>query len=758
MAKIGTIARRTFLFGAAALAGGAAFGYYRYRSPYENPLITDLERGEASLNAYLKIATDNRITIIVPRAEMGQGVSTTLAALVAEELDVLLEQVTVEHGPTAPVYFNRAALAEGAPVPRFDEGFTAEGVRGAMGVVAKFLGLQFTGGSSSTIDAFDPMRLAGAMAREMLKIAAADRLGVKPDQLETKSGQVVDPGSARSLSYGELALDATRVELPDLPALRPASEWTILGKPQMRTDMHAKATGAPIFGIDVDLPDLLFATVRMSPFPGAGIKAFDATAAAKMRGVVKIVRVDSPFGKGFGVIADNTWRAFQAADAVSVEWEKPEQALTSGAVFATLEQALATGSPFRLRTIGDPDAILAETPADRVLEATYRLPYLAHAPMEPMNATALVKDGRLTVWAPTQAPGVVQMVAERITRFDPAQIDIRTTSLGGGFGRRLETDYCDYAIRLAMEAEGRPVKVTWSREEDMTHGMYRPAAVGRYRGVLGGDGMPVAVAGALASQSVITDMVSRIAPLLPVAGPDNTMLDGAYNQPYAFENHRVDARKVALPVPVGSWRSVGYSINAVMQECFLDELAEKGGLDPVELRRRLLKDSPAALGVVEKVAAMAGWGSPLPRDRARGFAYTLSFGTHVAEVVEVAQTEGGIRVAQVWCVADPGRVLDPRIFEAQMMSGIIFGLSAATQQEITLSDGAVEQQNFSDYPLLRMDQAPRIETALLEQSPFMGGAGEPATPPVMPALMNAVSALTGRRIRELPLMRSVEFA
>ncbi len=757
MASLGKIARRTFLFGTAALAGGAAFGYWKYGQPFANPLTKGLAENEASFNAYIKIATDNHITVIVPRAEMGQGVSTTLAALVAEELDVGLDQIQVEHGPAAAAYYNRAAISEGAPVPRFDEGFTAEGVRGAMGVIAKFLGLQFTGGSSSTIDGFDPMRQAGAMAREMLKQAAANRLGVSVSELTTERGSVRHAATGKTLTYGELALDAAKIELSALPPLRQRSEWRLLGQPQKRVDMAAKVTGAPIYGIDVDLPDMLHATIRMSPYPGGALKALDGAAALKMRGVSKVVRIESPFGNGFGVIADNTWRAMQAADAVTVEWEKPAEPVSTQSIFAALDAAFDTASPFHLRTLGDPERALAETPAERQIEASYRLPHLAHATMEPMNATALFKNGRLTIWAPTQAPGVVKMIAERISGVQADKIEINTTSLGGGFGRRLEADYCDYAIRLAMEADGRPVKVTWSREEDMTHGFYRPAAIGRYRAAIGADGMPLAITGSIASQSVITDMVGRIAPLLPIAGPDNTMLDGAYNQPYAIPNHRIDARKVPLPVPVGSWRSVGYSINAVMQECFLDEVAAKGGIDPLELRRRLLKDSPAALGVLEKVASMADWTKPLPEGRARGLAYTLSFGTHVAEVVEIAETADGIKVEQVWCAADPGVVLDPGIFEAQMMSGIIFGLSAAISQEVTFADGMVEQQNFSDFAPLRMNQAPAITVEILQQSPFMGGAGEPGTPPSMPALMNAVFALTGQRMRELPLGKTLSF-
>lgn len=759
MASLSKIARRTFLFGAAAIAGGIAFGYYKYSQPFENPLEKELLPGEGTLNAYLKIGADNRFTVIVPRAEMGQGVTTTLAALVAEELDIRLDQMTVEHGPAAPAYYNRAALVEGAPVPRFDDGMVAEALRGTMGVLSKLLALQFTGGSSSSIDAFEPMRQAGAMAREMLKSAAATRLNVPASSLRTAEGVITDPSSGKTLTYAEVAAEAARLEPPSDVALKARTDWTLLGKPQPRLDMLAKVKGEALFGVDVSLPGLVFATVRMAPLPGQRMAKMDVTTASAMRGVLKIVEIDSPFGHGFGVIADNTWRAFQAADAVKVEWAKTETVPDAATVRKALSEALAAGDTSSLRTIGDPDAVLASTPQARRIEAEYVVPYLAHAPMEPMNATAQFKDGKLTVWAPNQAPSVIQMIGSRITGVPSASVEVNTTLLGGGFGRRIEPDFSDYAIRLAMETGGKPVKVTWTREEDMGHGVFRPAAIGRYRAAIGADGMPAAITGAVASQSVVAGMLGRIAPSIPAAGPDNTMLDGAYNQPYAFSNHRIDASKVLLSVPVGSWRSVGYSFNAFMQESFLDEIALTAKLDPLDLRRKLLAGSPAALGVLNKVAEMARWGAADTPKRALGLAYTLSFGTHVAEIVEVSgDPEQGIRVENVWCAADPGLVLDPRNFEAQMMSGILFGLSAAMFQEVGFGPDGVEQLNFGDYPAIRMNQAPRIEVALLQQSPFMGGAGEPATPPSMPALANAVTRLTGKRFRELPLSKSVSFA
>ena len=759
MVSAGKIARRTFLFGAAALAGGVAFGYYKYNQPFENPLLTRLSDGEASFNAYIKIAADNRITVVVPRAEMGQGVSTTLAALVAEELDVRLDQISVEHGPASPAYYNRAALAESAPVPRFDDGMLAETLRGSIGVLAKFLALQFTGGSSSTIDAFEPMRQAGAMAREMLKAAAASRWNADIARLTTMDATVRDDASGKVLTYGELAADAARLAPPADVVLRARSQWKILGKPQPRKDMVAKVTGAPVYGIDVDLPDMLHATIRMCPYPGGRMARFDKTAASQLRGVADIIEIDSPYGHGFGVMADNTWRAFQAADAVEVEWERPASHVDSAGMEKLLDTALQEGSDrFHLRTLGDPDRHIADAAAADLVEARYSVPHLAHATMEPMNATAQFSDGRLTIWSPNQSPSVIEMIARRITGLERDRIDIRTTMMGGGFGRRIEPDFSDYAIRLAMAAKGRPVQVTWSREEDMSHSVYRPAARGLYRARLSGDGSPVAVSATIASQSVVAGMAGRIAPAVPIGGPDNTMLDGAYNQPYAFAHHRADAVRVQLPVPVGSWRSVGYSFNAFMLESFLDEIAEARKLDPLDLRISLLGENPAAAGVLRKVAEMSGWKTPPAEGRARGLAYCLSFGTHVAQVVEVSGSPDAIRIEQIWCAADPGLVLDPGIFRAQLMSAINYGLSAAMFQAITVGEDGVEQLNFSDYDCVRMNTAPPIDIALLETSPFMGGAGEPGTPPSMPALASAVSRLTGKRIRDLPLSKSVTFA
>lgn len=757
MASIGKIARRTFLVGAAAVAGGVAFGYYKYRQPLENPLKKDLANGEATFNPYIKIASDNRITVIVPRAEMGQGAFTTLAALVAEELDVTLDQIEIEHGPAAPAYYNDAALREGAPFPAFDHSMVAEAVRNAMGVVGKFLALQMTGGSSSLADGYEKMRVAGATARETLKAAAAQKLGVSVGSLKTEAGKVIDAKSGRSLTYGELALDAAKIDPPSDVALKPRSQWKLLGKPQPRKDMPAKVTGQPIFGIDVHLPDMLYATVRMNPQPGGAMKSFDASDALKMRGVKKVIAIDSLYGKGFAVIADNTWRAFKAADAVKVVWADGPGHRDDAEAKKILASTIAAGGGFSLRSSGDPEKAFADAPREKLVEAEYYAPFLSHATMEPMNATARLKDGVLDVWSPNQAPSVIKIIGARLTNLADEKINVHTTFLGGGFGRRIEPDFSDYAIRIAMETEGRPVKVTWTREEDMSHGPYRPAALAKYRARLGNDGLPVAIHGSVASPSVMAGMVGRIMPGLPTAGPDNLILDGTYNQPYTIPNYRIDGYKAPLTTPVASWRSVGNSFNAFMNESFMDELAHAGKIDPLEFRRKLMADYPTAIAILDKLKTLSDWGKPVDKTRAQGIAFTLSFGTWVGEVVQVKDENGSIRVEKVWIVADPGMVLDPVNFRAQVMSGAIYGLSAAIGQQISFADGAPQQSNFSDYDAMRMNQCPDIVIEILENSGHLGGAGEPATPPVMAALANAIFALNGKRIRSMPLNGEVSF-
>lgn len=758
MASWGKIARRTFLIGAATIAGGVAVGYWYVNKPYANPLEDDLAEGEATFNPYVKIGTDNTITLIAPRAEMGQGISTTLAAFVAEELDVTLDKVKVEYGPASYAYYNAAILEENVPFKYWDESMPAEMMRSTMGMIGKVLGLQITGGSSATRDGFDRMRQAGAAARLMLIEAAATKLGVPAAELATDNGRVVHKGSNRTLTYGEVALDAARVSPPSSVTLKDKSKWKLLGKSQPRVDMLDKVTGAPIFGIDVRLPDMLYATVRISPvFHGKAVKS-DLSKAQKMPGVVKIVPLATVYGSGFGVIAENTWAAFKAADAIEVEWEKPVNPPDSDAIMKVIAEAAASGEGDVMRNDGDVEVAFADAPRERLVEAEYRAPYLSHAPMEPMNCTAQLKDGKLTVWAGIQAPTLVRWLCADLAGIPTEDATVHTLAMGGAFGRRGELDYALWATLLAKETDGRPVKVTYTREEDMRHDCYRPAAVARMMARIGDDGVPEALDLRMGAQSMVGSLVGRIFPGWSAPGPDNSITQGAHDQPYSVANYRVTGIKAPLTIPVSFWRSVGCSQNTFFGECFLDEIAAAGKLDPIELRRKMLAGQPAALAVVDKVAEMSKWGEELPPGKAKGVAFSLAFGSWVAQVVQVADTPVGIKLEKMWVAIDVGTALDPSIIEAQMFSGAIYGLSAAMGQAITFKDGVVEQSNFHDFDAMRIWQTPQFEIAILENFHKMGGVGEGATAPAAPALANAIFALTGKRIRALPLSNDVTFA
>ncbi len=762
---MGKILRRTFLIGSAAIAGGVAFGAYYVSRDYDNPLEGKTADGESTFNPYIKITKNNDVTIIVPRAEMGQGVTTSLAALVAEELDVDMAAIKVEHGPASAAYYNSAMLAEGAPFPPYEHGMIAETVRSAMGGVGKVLGLQVTGGSSAMKDAWMKMREAGCAARETLKAAAAEQEGVSAGSLKTESGHVI--AGDKKIPYGELAEKAAAMASPSGMTLKDESEWRLLGKSQPRTDVVAKSTGAPIFASDVRLPDMLYATVKMNPRLGGREARFDASEAEKVPGVIKVVDMTGPeeerFGGGFAVIATNTWAAFRGADAVKVDWGRADYPETSEAIFKTLEDAFGNEDALHVaREDGDTNLVFADAPRDKIVEAEYRVPHMAHATMEPMNATAHLRkvDGRmkLDIWTGTQAPTITQSDSAWAAGIDDAtDVEVHTTYMGGGFGRRGEVDVTRYAARVAKHTDGKPVQVIWSREEDMTHDTYRPSSIGRMRGLMEDDGLPKALEISAASPSIIASVMGRTFPSLSPAGPDNTMFQGLHDQAYAIENYRAAVHKADISIPLGFWRSVGHSYTAWYFESFLDEMAASVGKDPVEMRLALLKDHPAAVGVVEKVAEISNWGTSSGEGTGKGFAYHWSFGAWVAMVVEVSKQGEAIKIDNVWAACDLGTVVDPAIVKAQIQSGIIYGMSAALGQEITFADGMVEQSNFHDYDAMRINQCPNIEVEIVKNTDHMGGAGEPGTPPSVPALANAIFAATGKRIRTMPLSKEVEF-
>jgi isoquinoline 1-oxidoreductase beta subunit len=750
---MGKILRRTFLLGTAAIAGGFAVGWYMYQKPYPNPL--EAQPGEGVFTPFIKIASDDTVTMVIPRAEMGQGMLTTLAAMIAEELDVELASVKTEFAPAAKTYYNSAMLEEGAPFPAFDNSFVAETMRGMQGVVAKFLAMQATGGSSSTVDAFDKLREAGAAARLMLVHAAAEEWGVVAASLRTENGKVIDPALGKTLSYGALAEAASKRKVPSDVTLKPRDQWRYLGKTQPKLDMEAKVTGKATFGIDVRLPDMLFATVRMNPRQGAVMTSMDEGAALAMPGVVKVVNL----GTGFAVIANNTWTAFQAAEAVQPQWAEAPYPATTDAVFGKIEEALASGEGFGMRSDGDTPAEAAGR--GETIKARYSAPYLAHACMEPMNATAQWQGDRLTIWSGNQAPTSIVQQAAAVFSIPAENVDVVSTYLGGGFGRRFETDFSILAARVAKEADGKPVQVTWTREEDMRHDMYRPGALCDAEAVLGSNGIE-AVSFRTASQSVMASAFGRLEGAMTPPGPDKLIVDGLWDQPYDLPNFHVTGVPVDLAIPVGFWRSVGHSFNPFFIESFMDEIAAASKQDPLEMRLKLMAKHVPAVGVLEAVKEMSGWGTPLNaagvKARGRGVAFCLSFGSWVAQVIQVADTDAGIRIEKVWCAADVGIALDPGNLEAQMISGIVYGLSAAMDQQITFADGAAVEGNFDSYDAMRMGQCPAIEVRVLENSPKIGGAGEPGTPPSLPALANAIFAATGKRVRKLPLSGEVTFA
>ncbi|WP_170409313.1 xanthine dehydrogenase family protein molybdopterin-binding subunit [Ruegeria atlantica] len=739
MASVGKILRRTFLIGSAAIVGGVAFGAYYVSRPAANPLKP--AEGETALSPFVLI-DQNGVTLFAPRAEMGQGVMTTWAALIAEELDVELDQIRVLHGPAAAAYYNSALIGEGLPNKGYDISNFQQNLGEALGVLGRTLSLQVTGGSTSMKDGFERMREAGATARETLKQAAADRLGVDRSQLKTENGAVIAPDGMR-IPYPELAEAAGQTEPPEVE-LRDPSNWRLLGQNLPRVDVVGKSTGTAEFGIDVRPEGLKFASVRINPKLGGEMKGFDASAAEQMPGVEKVVDL----GNGVAAIASNTWLAIQAVEAIDVDWGDAPYPPDTDAIFTEIAKAFDASPNSTMRDDGDADALPAGATE---ITAEYTVPYLAHSTMEPMNATALFTGSALELWCGNQAPTLVQIRAANTANLDKEAVQIHTTYLGGGFGRRGELDFGEIATKVAMAMPGVPVQTTWSREEDMRHDYYRPGAMARMRGAVK-DGQAVLIDGKVAAQSCTQQAVQRYTGI-PGGGPDKVLVEGFFNQPYAVPNYRMSGHIANLDIPVGFWRSVGNSHNGFFHETFMDEMAHAAGRDPLEFRLELAEAEHApSAGCLQAVKEMSGWTGNTPNGVGRGVAMTYSFGTPVAQVIEVVDEDGTIRIARAWIACDVGLALDPGTVEAQMFGGMIYGLSAAVMGEITFSDGEVEQYNFPDYDALRIHNAPVTEVKILETNHHMGGVGEPGTPPSMPALGNALFDLTGERARALPLI------
>ncbi|TCK86213.1 isoquinoline 1-oxidoreductase beta subunit [Paraburkholderia sp. BL9I2N2] len=711
---------------------------------------------QVPLNGWVKIAADNSVTIMMCKAEMGQGIHTGLAMLLAEELDADWSQVRVEDSPIDKIYNSVQAIIDDLPFRPDDDSTVKRTTVWMTRKLVREAGTMMTGGSSSINDLWTPMREAGASARAMLISAAAAQWKVPAGECRAEGGQVLHP-SGHKASFGELSSMAAQQALPRKVALKDPADFKLIGKPLRRIEAASKINGTARFGIDV-LPDgLLYASVEMCPTLGGSVAKFDATAAGKMPGFIKAFAV-APYSGGTGgvaVIADNPFRATNAVAAIDVSWhDGPAAKLSNADVDRRLAQALDDSDGHAYYHLGDVDAALSR--AARTVSAEYRAPYLAHGAVEPLNCTVQVADGAATVWVSTQMPGLARHHVAKVLDLDVDKVDVQTLLIGGAFGRRLELDFIAQAAAIAREGGGRPVQTLWSRAQDFTHDFYRPACLSRLKAGFDNDGKLVAWQATSASQAIVPEALARYygAPRLPI---DKTTCEGAFDQPYEWPAARVAHKIVELPVPVGFWRSVGHSHQAFFTEGFTDELAVATGKDPIAFRAALLEQHPRHLAVLKRVAALSDWERPLTRaadgaPRARGVALHEAFGSVVAQVAEVSVGPGKkIRVHRVVCVIDCGMPVNPNLIRQQMESAVVFGLSTALQDEITLVNGQVQQKNFTDFPVVRIDDCPVIDTDIMPSQMHPQGVGEAGVPPVAPAVANAVYKLTGQRLRSLPL-------
>lgn len=659
--------------------------------------------------AWLRIAGDNTITVLVDKSEMGQGVYTALTQLLAEELGVALEAIRVEAAPVGAVYTNN------------------------------LLGAQITGGSTSVRDGWEKLRKAGAQARSMLVQAAAAQWGVGADTLKVDSGAVVN--GRKRLTFGELAEAAAKLPVPTEVTLKPAKEFTLVGKPAKRLDTASKLDGSAIYGIDVKLPGMLHGAFAQCPTLGGKLASFDAVQAKTMPGVKDVVGTDN----GVVVIADHYWQAYKALGAVKIKWDAGANAsLDNDAIRARLRKA-ANRNGRSVRNDGNAAAALKG--AAKVVRATYELPMLAHATLEPQCCTADVRVDSADVYAPTQTQTIAQATAAAVVGLKPEQVKIHTTLLGGGFGRRLEVDFIGAAM-VASKAVGKPVKVIWSREQDMTHDTYRPPAFDTVAGGLDASGKLVAWKLDLTGPSI----TARMFPPVVETAIDPFAIEAASNYPYDVPHIAVNYNREEIGIDVGYWRSVSHALNCFVAESFMDELASAAGKDPYAFRAAMLDKQPRFKRVLDEAASRAGWGKA-PAGHYQGIALMEGYGTYMAQVAEVSMKDGTLTIHRITCAVDCGQMVNPNIVDQQIEGSILFGLTAALWGDITLVRGEVQQRNFDTYRMLRLPEAPRIDVHLLESGEAPGGVGEPGTAVVGPALANAIFAATGKRLRSLPIAK-----
>jgi isoquinoline 1-oxidoreductase beta subunit len=700
--------RRKFLKTSLAGATGLIVGFYL--PGRHEVLAADMEA--AAINAFIHIGSDNIITIVVSKSEMGQGVATSLPMLAAEELECDWRKIRFEFAPAARVYFDPA------------------------------FGMQGTGGSTSIHSSWEPLRKAGATAREMLIAAAAEKWGVDKTECRAENGVVVHMGTKRRATYGSLAEAAVKLPPPTDVKLKEPAEFKVIGKPFKRLDATEKVNGRAQFGIDQRRPGMLHAVVLRCPVFGGKVASFDATKAKQVRGVKDVVQIST----GVAVVADNTWNAMEGRRALDVKWDLgPNADVSTDSIFDNFAKSLDSKQGYSAKKVGDPAAALNS--AATKIEAAYRAPYEAHATMEPMNCTADIKEGvSAELWVPTQFQTPSQATAAKIAGVSPDKVNVHTTFLGGGFGRRGWSDFVIEACEVSKEMKA-PVQVTWSREDDMHHDYYRPASLVRFSAGLDSEGKPVAFTAHIACDSIFKWFYGSVKDDF-----DDSSVEGIADQPYDIPNVAVDYNLVAGPVPQGFWRSVGASQNGYFRECFIDELATAAKKDPYEFRRDLLKRNARNLGVLNLVAEKAGWGKPLPTGRYRGIAVVEAFNTYVAEVAEISlDKDKNVKVHHVWVAVDLGQPVNPAIIEQQVRGGVVFGLTQALKGQITIDKGRVVQGNFDTMEVLRMNEMPHVEVYITDShlTPPTG-MGEPAVPPITPAVYNAIFAATGKRIRKMP--------